>query len=119
MLDDLELSGSYAHRIASLREFTNECADVIDTLGEMIAGELEDHDGYQAIQAICGVGPVIAAVFVAEIGDVTPRGERPAEEARGVERAGQGDTSRSWQKGTSDAEPETCSPLLTVVSDSS
>jgi len=71
MLDDLELPHAYAHRIASLRELINVYADEIDTLGEMIAGELDDHDGYQAIQAICGVGPVIAAVFVAEIGDVT------------------------------------------------
>jgi transposase len=32
---------------------------------------LGNHQGYRAIQAIHGVGPLLAAVFVAEIGDVT------------------------------------------------
>ena len=32
---------------------------------------LKGHPGYQAVQALRGVGPVLAAVFVAEIGDVT------------------------------------------------
>ena len=32
---------------------------------------LKGHPGYEAIQAMRGVGPVLAAVFVAEIGDVT------------------------------------------------
>jgi transposase len=36
-----------------------------------IAARLAGHEGYRAIQAIPGVGPVWAAVFVAEIGDVT------------------------------------------------
>ena len=35
------------------------------------AAQLARHPGYRAIQAIPGVGPVLAAVFVAEIGDVT------------------------------------------------
>jgi transposase len=36
-----------------------------------IAARLTGHEGYRAIQAIPGVGPVWAAVFVAEIGDVS------------------------------------------------
>ena len=36
-----------------------------------IASRLDDHTGYRAIQALHGVGPVLAAVFVAEIGDIT------------------------------------------------
>ena len=32
---------------------------------------LKGHPGYEAVQALRGVGPVLAAVFVAEIGDVT------------------------------------------------
>jgi len=32
---------------------------------------LRDHPGFQAVQAIYGVGPVLAAIFVVEIGDVT------------------------------------------------
>ena len=30
------------------------------------------HDGYQAVQQLPGIGPVLAAVIVAEIGDVDP-----------------------------------------------
>ena len=33
--------------------------------------EFKDHRGYRAIQAIYGVGEITAAIFVAEIGDVT------------------------------------------------
>ncbi len=40
-------------------------------LGERITSTLADHPGYRAIQAIPGVGPVLASVFVAEIGDVS------------------------------------------------
>ena len=36
----------------------------------MIAERLRTHRGYQAIQQLPGVGPVLAAVFVAEVGDV-------------------------------------------------
>ena len=36
----------------------------------LIAERLRTHRGYQAIQQLPGVGPVLAAVFVAEIGDV-------------------------------------------------
>ena len=37
----------------------------------MIANRFTGHRGYRAIQQISGVGPTFAAVFVAEIGDVT------------------------------------------------
>ncbi|MEN1888992.1 transposase [Streptomyces mirabilis] len=40
-------------------------------LDKEIAGRLTDDPGYRAIQKIGGIGPVLAAVFVAEIGDVT------------------------------------------------
>jgi transposase len=36
-----------------------------------IAALLEHHDGHHAIQALPGIGPVLAAVLVAEIGDIT------------------------------------------------
>jgi transposase len=38
--------------------------------GPLRAG-LAGHEGFQAVQAVSGVGPVLAAVFVAEIGDFT------------------------------------------------
>jgi transposase len=41
----------------------------IDAVSEQLRARLCDHRGYTAIQALPGVGPVLAAVFVAEIGD--------------------------------------------------
>ena len=37
----------------------------------MTAGLLAGHDGYRAVQALPGIGPVLGAVIVAEIGDIT------------------------------------------------
>ena len=42
----------------------------------LIAQVLEGHRGYRVVQQISGIGPTFAAVFVAEIGDVT-RFSRP------------------------------------------
>jgi transposase len=44
---------------------------VISFRRKRVTAELNHHGGFKAIQAIPGVGPVLAAVFVAEIGDVT------------------------------------------------
>ena len=43
----------------------------IDVVGKRVTAELNHDRGFTAIQALPGVGPVLAAVFVAEIGDVT------------------------------------------------
>jgi transposase len=43
----------------------------IEAFGKLIGGRLRKHPGYRAIQQIPGVGPILAAVFVAEIGDIT------------------------------------------------
>jgi transposase len=43
----------------------------IELFTKLVAGRLRTDPGYRAIQAIPGVGPVLAAVFVAEIGDIT------------------------------------------------
>lgn len=40
-------------------------------LNKEIGATLKDHPGDHAIQAVPGVGPVLAAVFAAEIGDVS------------------------------------------------
>jgi transposase len=42
----------------------------IELFGKLVANRLRRDPGYQAIQALPGVGPVLAAVFVAEIGDI-------------------------------------------------
>jgi len=46
-------------------------AVICDLAGGWIAASLATDPGYRAIQQIPGVGPTWAAVFVAEIGDVT------------------------------------------------
>jgi transposase len=50
----------------------------IELFGKLVTNRLRSDHGYQAIQHIPGVGPVLAAVFVAEIGDVA-RFARPAQ----------------------------------------
>jgi transposase len=44
----------------------------IDTFARLVAGRLRGGPGYTAIQVIPGVGPLLGAVFVAEIGDINP-----------------------------------------------
>ena len=71
LLDGLALDAPFHARVLSLRRLIDAFTFEIDTMAQRIAGELARHPGYRAIQAIPGVGPVLAAVFVAEIGDVT------------------------------------------------
>ena len=71
-LDALDLPGGLSCRLESLRELIA----AYDRRGRRswTAGSRRHSStikGYRAIQAINGVGPVMAAVFVAEIGDVT------------------------------------------------
>jgi transposase len=81
-LDGLELPQPYAGKMASLRKICALLGDEVALLEAVIAGLLSDDEGYQAIRALPGVGPVLGpvlgAVLVAEIGDIT-RFRRPAE----------------------------------------
>jgi transposase len=61
---------AYGLRVASLRSLIGAYDQAITTLQREVAAALAGDVGYLAIQAIPGVGPVLAAVFVAEIGDV-------------------------------------------------
>jgi transposase len=70
LLDELALPAAYAGRIASLRRLIDGFDFEIDLYGRMLAARLGGHPGYTAVQALDGVGPTFAAVFVAEIGDV-------------------------------------------------
>src|SRR6476469_1104736 len=69
-LAKVPLGAAYAQRIRSLLELI----DILDShparFAAMIAERLDTHQGYKAIQHVPGIGPVLAAVFVAEIGDV-------------------------------------------------
>ena len=70
-LDDLRLGDEYVNRIASLRDLIESYDRQIHDCDVRIYGRLKGHPGYEAIQALRGVGPVLAAVFIAEIGDVS------------------------------------------------
>ena len=69
-LAKVPLGAAYAERVRSLLELI----DVLDgheaRFAALIAKRLCNHRGYQALQQVPGIGPVLAAVFVAEIGDV-------------------------------------------------
>jgi transposase len=71
LLDTTELGHAYAVRVESLRDLLEVVDGEIAMLGGRIENWLGDDAGYHAIQALPGVGPVLAAVFVAEIGDIS------------------------------------------------
>jgi transposase len=70
-LDALRLPDGYTNRIGSLRDlivfFDREVSMIEREIHQMLKGDT----GYNAIQKIPGIGRVFAAIFVAEIGDVT------------------------------------------------
>jgi len=70
-LDSMELAAPFAHRVRSLRELIGVYDREITRLERDIHQHLKGHRGYQAVQAINGVGKISAAVLVAEVGDVT------------------------------------------------
>jgi transposase len=70
-LDGLQLPNAYENRLGVLRDLIAIYDREIDTLDRDIHLALRADRGYQAVQAIHGVGRVFAAVFVVEIGDVS------------------------------------------------
>src|SRR6478752_4902718 len=70
LLDRLELPKPYAARIASLRRIITALDFEIDAFAGQVRGRLARDPGFLAVQAIPGVGPILGAVFVAEVGDV-------------------------------------------------
>ena len=70
-LDGLGLPQPYAGKVTSLRQLTAELTAEITMLSEVIADLLAGDRGSQVIQQLPGIGPVLAAVITAEIGDVT------------------------------------------------
>ena len=70
-LDALGLPQPYAGKVTSLRQLAGALSAEITMLGEVIADLLAGDRGYQVIQQLPGIGPVLAAVITAEIGDIT------------------------------------------------
>jgi transposase len=70
-LDAMELGDVYALRVASLRDLIAVYDREVTMLERQIHQRLHDDRGYRAIQQINGIGPTMAAILVAEIGDVT------------------------------------------------
>ena len=65
LLDRLPLDAPYAARVGSLRRIIDLLDFEVDVVNKRVHAQLCGHAGYQAIQAVPGIGPVLAAVFVA------------------------------------------------------
>ena len=70
-LDRLDLAPVYTDKVESLRDLVALYNREITMFEREIHRRVKDDPGFKAIQAIHGVGPTLAAIFVAEIGDVT------------------------------------------------
>ncbi len=70
LLDEVPLGRAYTIGVESLRDLIEIYDREIDMAAREVNTALAGHTGWNAIQAIPGVGPVLGAVFVAEIGEV-------------------------------------------------
>jgi transposase len=70
ILDALALPGTYATRLASQRRLMLVLADEIAATEVELHRRLRHHPGARNLLTVKGIGPVLAAAFVAEIGDV-------------------------------------------------
>ena len=71
MAGGLQLPQPYAGKVASLRQLTGWLTGEIGLLDVVIAGLLGAYPPYRAVRRLPGLGPVLAAVAVAEIGDIS------------------------------------------------
>jgi transposase len=77
-LDAMGLGHNYTVRVESLRDLIEIYDREVAMLERTIRSQLSGHRGYRAVQAINGIGPTIAAILVAEIGDVARFGSAEA-----------------------------------------
>jgi transposase len=71
LMNSLDLPGTYASRLAAQRRLLLVLADEIASAEVELARRLKDHPGYRRLLTVKGIGPVLAAIFVAEIGDIS------------------------------------------------
>jgi transposase len=70
LLDRVPMSGPYAARVQSLRRLIEDLEDEIELFARLARNRLIADPGYTALQQIPGIGQILAAVFLAEIGDI-------------------------------------------------
>jgi transposase len=70
-LDQVPFDRAYALRVESLRELVDAFDKEVAIFEREVHKLLKDDKGYRAVQAIAGVGRTMAAIFCAEIGDVS------------------------------------------------
>jgi transposase len=71
LLDLVELPEASALRLASQRRLLMLLTNEIDALDVELDRRLKNHPGYRNLLRVKGIAPVLAAVFVVEIGDVS------------------------------------------------
>jgi transposase len=71
LLDAMDFPGPYGLRVESLRDLLELFDREIATVEKEIQRRLKDDPGYRAVQGLYGIGPITAAILVAEIGDVS------------------------------------------------
>ncbi|MCX4612859.1 MULTISPECIES: transposase [Streptomyces] len=69
-LEKTALAGPYAQGVTSLLKLIDELDTEEALFNTRIAERLQGHAGYQAIQQQPGIGTILAAILVAEIGDI-------------------------------------------------
>jgi len=70
-LNGLDLPAPYAARIASLRRIMDLVDFEIDVFTGLARGQLTRDPGFTAVQTLPGIGPILGAILVAEIGDIS------------------------------------------------
>jgi transposase len=70
LLATTPLDGPYRARVDALCRLVDAVDFEIDAVAGPLRARLAGHGGYRVIQTIPGVGPILAAVFVAELGEI-------------------------------------------------
>jgi transposase len=71
LLERVELAPACRARVNSALRLIETLDFEIEVFTKLALGRLRDDPGYRAIQAMPGIGPVLASVLGAEIGDIT------------------------------------------------
>jgi transposase len=71
LLDRVPLSPAARTRVILMRSLLDALDVEIDSFTKLTAKRLRGDPSFHAVQTIPGIGPILGAIFVAEIGDVT------------------------------------------------